>query len=74
MLELKRMRLALELTQLDCYVGCGVSPARLSKAENGHIELTHTEMVYLRDFLRESWERQQQRERVIFASQEAVPA
>jgi predicted transcriptional regulator len=62
MLMLRRMRAVLNLRQIDVWAGCGVTPGRLSKAENGKLRLNQTEMTALRVFLTKQWEMCQQSE------------
>lgn len=51
MLMLKRLRRALLLSQADVCASTGINLARLSKAENGKLELAHVEIASLREYL-----------------------
>src|SRR5215831_1412282 len=60
MRDAKRMRLVCGLRQIDVWAGAGITPGRLSKAENGKLELDGPEMATLGNFLRKQWELCQQ--------------
>lgn len=72
MLNAKRMRLVCGLRQIDVWAGTGITPARLSKAENGKIELEVPERAALESYLRKRWAIRQESEDVIFGDELSV--
>ena len=62
----KRMRLVCGLRQLDVWAGTGITPARLSAAENGRVQLEDSEMIALEKYLQQRWQSQQRSENALF--------
>ncbi len=66
MVQLRRMRRLCDISQADVYAGTGIPANRLSKAENGLLELTRPELSTLKNFLAGQWTVRQEHDARMF--------